>query len=191
VSGGSISLSQSVPEVTIEIDALQDAFVEEEEAFDIYIDSIDGVPTELGAGATASIMDDDLSFSIPTDINEGEEGLLTGLTLAADYIVIEGLPTGQIELEVSPDPFEVPFSFPDDNPTCTTVDVYPITVRAHRYNGEWIEQTKNITVHNVAPTVTITSIEPDDSLLENGRVDEGEGFTIHGAIVDPGVNDTL
>lgn len=192
VSGGSISLSAASPTATVEIDIFQDSLVEEEEFFDIYINTIDGEPTEFGDSETASIMDDDLSFTIPTDINEGEWGLLVGHTLSADAATIDGLPGGLIELEVSVEPFEIPFVFLDDDPTCSPVNVYAITVSAPiGHNDEWIPQTKYINVHNVAPTVTIDATIPDDSLLENDRVDESEGFTIQGTVTDPGVNDTF
>lgn len=52
-----------------------------------------------------------------------------------------------------------------------------------------------ITVNNVAPTVTITSVTSIDSVSQehggvDGQIDETEGFIVRGEVTDPGILDT-
>ncbi|MBC8356267.1 MAG: hypothetical protein H8E66_30175, partial [Planctomycetes bacterium] len=56
--------------------------------------------------------------------------------------------------------------------------------------------TAQVTVNNIDPTVTITSITPIDSVSEDeggvdGRLDETEGFVVKGTVTDPGILDTF
>ncbi len=57
-------------------------------------------------------------------------------------------------------------------------------------------KTATVAVNNVAPTVTITSIEIIDSVSTedggvDGQLDETEGFIVRRTVTDPGVLDTL
>jgi len=88
--------------------------------------------------------------------------------------------------------------YPDDaygdSPTPNEIANYPVTVTISDGTDSDIKDSI-ITVNNVAPTVTITSITPIDSVSEekggvDGRLDETEGFVVRGTVTDPGLLDT-
>lgn len=84
----------------------------------------------------------------------------------------------------------------DDNPTATPQDNYTITATITDDDNGTATATAPLIVNNVAPTVTITSIIPIDSVSPveggvSGRLDETEGFVVTGTVTDPGVLDTF
>ncbi|MBC8356529.1 MAG: hypothetical protein H8E66_31500 [Planctomycetes bacterium] len=97
----------------------------------------------------------------------------------------------------SPIPFHHTFAhkYLDDDPTNTPSDNYILDITIDDGDGGIASTTAQVTVNNVDPTVTITSITPVDSVSEDeggvdGRLDETEGFVVKGTITDPGVLDT-
>ena len=97
----------------------------------------------------------------------------------------------------SPIPFKHTFShkYLDDNPTATPSDNYTVNITIDDGDGGTDLTTAQVTVNNVDPTVSITSITPIDSVKPadggvDGRLDETEGFIVKGTVTDPGVQDT-
>jgi hypothetical protein len=71
--------------------------------------------------------------------------------------------------------------YPDDNPTGTPSDVYPITVTVTDKDGGVGVANTTVTVNNVAPVVTAAG----------SIIDENDYATVSGTISDPGSLDTF
>ncbi|MBL8873046.1 MAG: DUF642 domain-containing protein, partial [Planctomycetaceae bacterium] len=70
----------------------------------------------------------------------------------------------------------------DDNPTATYTDRYTISVRVTDDDGQFDEGSKVVTVNNVAPTLSLDSVQ---AIVENGVA------VLTGRISDPGTLDTF
>jgi len=84
----------------------------------------------------------------------------------------------------------------DDNPSVTSFDNYTISVVVTDDDTGNDDDTHALKVKNVDPTVTVFSVTPIDSvpMVQGGvvdRLDETEGFTVSGTVIDPGIEDTF
>jgi hypothetical protein len=79
-------------------------------------------------------------------------------------------------------------SYPDDNPTSTPVDTMSVSVTVYWSDDKSASGSAELTISNLNPSVTITSVEPVtlDDPTDNNRIEEGEGFVIKGKVVDKG-----
>ncbi len=76
-----------------------------------------------------------------------------------------------------------------DTPTPNEVAKYPVNVTvSDGLDSDSSGMTVEVT--NQPPTVSIESVKPLDNVLQNDRVDESEGFTVTGTVLDPGTADT-
>src|SRR5262249_53702453 len=78
--------------------------------------------------------------------------------------------------------FSAGHQYLDDNPTCTPADVYAISVTVTDNHGASCTAGPNVTVNNVAPTVT--------TLSGAASINENDTYTLSGTLHDPGTLDT-
>ncbi len=79
--------------------------------------------------------------------------------------------------------FLLRYQYLDDDPTATSSDVYTITLTATSENGLEAKEALQVTVNNVAPTLSNVAITTP--------IDEGGSTTLSGSITDPGTLDTF
>jgi hypothetical protein len=113
--------------------------------------------------------------STPFTFNLYDAGVFDLFTVEVDW------GDGQTEtLYPSQGEFTLYHTYSDDDPTATPQDEYLITATATDDDTGEFTYTTPVTVHNVAPTVTLDPIP---------AVDEGQPLTITGQVSDPGLED--
>lgn len=127
--------------------------------------------TTIDEGGTAAIRG---TFSDPSPLDSH--------TVSVDW----GDGTAPTVLEVAADAdhrqFVARHDYPDDDPTGTAEDVYPVTVTVTDDDGGTTSDALDLTVANVAPSL--------EASLDERTIDEHEVATVRGTVTDAGVADT-